>query len=122
MRFLLRCVAILVAVAVAVFLVPGVGVVYSGNNLAAFAIMGVIIAILNVSIKPILQLLSAPITFISLGVFYLVINTAMLYLAASIGNSLFSIGFYIDNFASGFIASIVISIVSAIMNGILDND
>lgn len=122
MKFLLRCVAILVAVAVAVLLVPGVGVTYSGNNLAAFAIMGVIIAILNVSIKPILQLLSAPITFISLGVFYLVINTIMLYLAASIGNSLFGIGFYIDNFASGFIASIVISIVSAIMNGILDND
>lgn len=58
----------------------------------------------------------------SLGVFYLVINTILLYVAASMGNALFGAGFVIDSFGSGFVASIVISIVSGIMNSILGTD
>ncbi len=49
------------------------------------------------------------------GNFYLVVNTAMLYLAAWLNNGMFNEGFYISSFGSAFFASIVISIVSAIM-------
>ena len=74
------------------------------------------------SVKPILQLLSLPVTVLTLGIFYLVVNTAMLYLAAWLANGLFGVGFTIATFGSGFVAAIVISIVSAIVNGIVGND
>ncbi len=122
MNFILRCIGIMIAVAVAVWIVPGVDFSSSGNGALGFLILAIIIALLNMSIKPILQILSAPITLISLGVFYFVINTALLYLAGAIGNGLFDIGFTITNFASGFIASLIISFVSSIINGILDTN
>ena len=113
MQFILRTIAIFVAVGVAVWLVPGIDIV---------AVMALIIALLNMTIKPFLQLIGLPITVLSLGVFYLVINTILLYVAASMGNALFGAGFVIDSFGSGFVASIVISIVSGFMNSILGTD
>lgn len=119
MKFFLRCLGIFIAVGVAVWLVPGIEVLSTEGSWGPIAVMALIIALLNISLKPILQLIGLPITIISLGVFYLVINTLLLYLAAAIGNGLFNIGFQIDNFAAAFIASIVISIVSAILNSVL---
>lgn len=70
------------------------------------------------SIKPILQILSLPITCLTLGFFYLVVNTLMIYLASWLADSLFGAGIVIDSFGSAFVASIVISVVSAILGSI----
>ena len=85
-------------------------------------IIALIIALLNMTIKPILQLFGLPITVITLGIFYIIINTALLYLASWLANGLFGIDFIIATFGSGFVASIVISIVSSIMNVLLGAD
>lgn len=122
MQLILRTIAIFVAVGVAVWLVPGIDIVGAGSSWGSIAVMALIIALLNMTIKPFLQLIGLPITVLSLGVFYLVINTILLYVAASMGNALFGAGFVIDSFGSGFVASIVISIVSGIMNSILGTD
>ena len=106
MQFILRTIAVFVAVGVAVWLVPGIDIVGAGSSWGSIAVMALII----------------PITVLSLGVFYLVINTILLYVAASMGNALFGAGFVIDSFGSGFVASIVISIVSGFMNSILGTD
>ncbi len=119
MKFILRVIAIFVAVGVAVWLVPGISIVGTQDSWAALVIMAIIIALLNMTVKPILQVLGLPITILSLGVFYLVINTILLYLAAGLGDALFDIGFTINSFGSGFIASIVISLVSTFMNSLL---
>ena len=119
MQFVLRTIAIFVAVAVAAWLVPGIEVIGTGTAWASILIVALVIALLNMTIKPILQLLGLPITIISLGVFYLVINTLLLYLAAGISNALFGAGLEIATFGSGFVAAIVISLVSTIMNAIL---
>ena len=95
---------------------------HKGSSWGPIAVMALIIALLNMTIKPFLQLIGLPITVLSLGVFYLVINTILLYVAASMGNALFGAGFVIDSFGSGFVASIVISIVSGFMNSILGTD
>ena len=58
----------------------------------------------------------------TLGIFYLVVNTLMLYIAAWLANGLFGAGFYIASFGSAFVASIVISLVSALVNGLIGND
>ena len=119
MKFILRTIAIFVAVAVAAWLVPGIDILGAGAAWALLLVVALVIALLNMTIKPILQIIGLPITIISLGVFYLVINTILLYIAAGISSALFDAGIEIASFGSGFVAAIVISIVSTIMNAIL---
>lgn len=122
MNFVLRVIGIFIAVAVAVWLVPDIEVGGTVSTWASVLIIALIIALLNMTIKPILQLFGLPITVITLGIFYIIINTALLYLASWLANGLFGIDFIIATFGSGFVASIVISIVSSIMNGLLGAD
>ena len=122
MNFVLRVIGIFIAVAVAVWLVPGIEVGGTVSTWASVLIIALIIALLNMTIKPILQLFGLPITVITLGIFYIIINTALLYLASWLANGLFGIDFIIATFGSGFVASIVISMVSSIMNGLLGAD
>lgn len=122
MKFLLRLIGIFVAVGVSVWLVPGIDIVGSTDHWASIGVIALCIALLNMTVKPILQILGLPISVLTLGIFYLVINTLLLYIAAGIGNSLFDVGFHIATFGSGFVASIVISLVSGILNGILGAD
>ena len=112
MGFFVRWIVTAIAVAVAVWLVPGVSVIGSQ----------IWVGVLFLSVKPILQLLSLPVSVITLGLFYLVVNTLMLYLAAWLANSLFGIGFEIATFGSAFVAAIVISIVSVFLNGVIGAD
>ena len=122
MTFIIRWLVTAVAVGVAVWLVPGIEVVGGTEAWVAIAIFGLILSLINISIKPIMQVLSLPITFITLGIFYLVVNTFMLYVAAWLANGIFQVGIDIATFGSAFVASIVISIVSGIMNAIVGND
>ena len=119
MNFIVRWLVTAVAVAAAVWLVPGIAVIGATESWVAIAIISLALALIDMSVKPLLQLLSLPITCLTFGIFYLVVNTAMLYLAAWLSNGMFNVGFYISSFGSAFFASIVISIVSAIMNAIV---
>lgn len=118
MKFLLSCLATALAVAVAIWLVPGIELLGGASAWGAIAIFALVLALLNASIKPILQLLSLPISILTLGIFYLVVNAFMLYAASWIANGIFRVGFIIDSFGSAFVASIVISLVTSIVNGI----
>jgi len=108
-----------VAIAVAVLVVPGIDLLGEQMEaLPSLIILAAILALLNSFIKPVLKIISLPITCLTLGLFSLVINTLVLYLAVWIGNGLFDIGFEISSFWSALGASIVISIVVAILNAI----
>ena len=122
MNFILRWVVTAVAVGAAVWLIPGIIVSPATEAWIAVFIFALLLALLNISIKPILQVLSLPITFLTLGIFYLFINTLMLYLASWLSNALFGTGIIIGSFISAFLASIVISIVSSILNAITGAD
>ena len=119
MNFIGRWIATAVAAAVAVFLVPGISVVGTGSTAVSVILFALVLALINVSIKPILQLLGMPISVITLGLFYLLINAALLFLASSITLGLFDTGIYISSWFSGVIAAIVISIVSTFVCGII---
>lgn len=69
----------------------------------------VILSIVNTFIRPILSLLSLPITFLTLGLFSLVVNGAMFYLTATLVS-----GFEVTNFTGAIIGALVMSIVSAL--------
>lgn len=118
MKFILRWIVTAIAVAAAVWLVPGIEIASTMETWAGVMILSLFLSLLNMSIKPLLQVLSLPISFLTLGIFYIVVNTFVLYLASWLANGLFDVGFEIATFGSAFVASIVISIVSAIMNAI----
>lgn len=69
------------------------------------------LAFLNTIVKPILIFLSLPITIFTLGLFLIIINTALVYLAAYLVG-----GVQIDSFIHGIIFSIVISIISSVID------
>lgn len=119
MNFIIRWLVTAVAVGVAVWIVPGIDILGGSDAWIGIALFGLILSLINISIKPLMQILSLPITVITLGIFYLVINTLMLYIAAWLANGIFQVGLIIDSFGSAFVASIVISVVSAFVNALV---
>ncbi len=95
---------------VTVALVPGIEV----DDLTTLFLAALVIGLVNALIKPIVHLISLPITILTFGIFALVINAAMLGLAAWLVP-----GFNIDGFLPAFLGAIVLTIVSAILNSLL---
>lgn len=118
MGFIIRWIATAIAVGVAVWIVPGITAVGENSAIAIIA-LALILSLINVSIKPILQILSLPISILTLGIFYLVVNALLLELAAWMTTGIFGTGILIDSFLSAFLGSVVISIVSVIVNSII---
>lgn len=122
MKFIIHWTALAVATAAAILIVPGISVAGSGNTLSSVAVLGLALALIDVSVKPIMQILSLPVTVLTLGLFYLVVNTLMLYLAAWLANGLFGTGIVISGFLSAFMASIVISVVASIVGALIGDE
>lgn len=119
MNFIIRWIVTAIAVAAAVWIVPGIDIIGADASWVGIALFALILSLVNMSIKPILQVLSLPVTVLTLGIFYLIVNALMLELAAWMTTALFGTGILIDGFLSAFLGSIVISIVSVIVNGII---
>ncbi|MBQ9044130.1 MAG: phage holin family protein [Eggerthellaceae bacterium] len=118
MNFIIRWIATAIAVGAAVWLVPGITTV--GNDaVIAIAIGALVLSLINIVLKPILQFISLPITVLTLGIFYVIVNALLLELAAWAATGLFGSGIAVDGFGAAFIGSIIISIVSAIVNSVL---
>lgn len=82
-----------------------------GALLVGAAIFGLI----NAFIRPVVALVSCPLTVLTLGLFTLIINTAMLGLTAWI-TGWFDLDFKVDGFIAAFLGALVISIVSTILS------
>lgn len=89
------------------YIVSGVQVSGFGSALVAAAILG----ILNALVRPVLILLTLPLTVVTLGFFILIINALMFEFAGVIVS-----GLHVTSFWSAFFASIIVSIVSWILN------
>ena len=74
-----------------------------------FLLVAVIFSLVNTFIKPILRIITLPITAVTLGLFLLVINALMLLLAGWISE--LSLGFMVNGFVPALLGAIVISIV-----------
>ena len=120
MNFIIRWIVTAVVAAAAVLLVPGLSTVGSNSTLA-LAAFALVLSLVNVSIKPIAQLIGSPISVLTLGIFYLVVNALLLELAAWATNGLFGSGIMVSSFFSAFFGSIIISIVSALVNGLISD-
>lgn len=85
------------------------------GSLKSLLILTIILGLLNSTAKPILKFLSFPITFLTLGLFSLVINALVLKLSFMIVSNVALYGFF-----SAIWASILLSIVNAVLYSILD--
>ncbi len=106
-----------IAVAVSIWLVPGINVV--GGAYAGPIFTALFLAIVNACIKPVLKVIGLPFTIITLGLFSLVINAFMLELASFLSRNITHNGITIDSFGAAFIGAIVVSIVTMILSGII---
>jgi putative membrane protein len=111
-RFILRLAINIIAILVAVSIVPGLELTGPWWGLAAVAL---IFGLINTAIRPLLLLLALPFVVLTLGVFMLLINAAMLYLTSWFAEG-FGIGLHIDSLLSAIIGALVISIVGTMLN------
>lgn len=72
----------------------------------------IVLAVLNMVIKPILLILSLPITFLTLGLFTIVINAGMLSLTSVIVGS----GFEFSSFGATMLVAMLVSVVNMLIN------
>jgi putative membrane protein len=107
---LIRWLITTVAILIVPYLISGVRIDSLGTALWAAAILG----ILNALIRPVLLLLTLPLTILTLGLFILVINALMFQLAGALVS-----GLHVSSFWSAFFASIIVSIVSWLMNSMV---
>lgn len=84
---------------------------------SAFITMAIIFSLVNLTIKPILKVLSLPITIVTLGLFSLVINAVVLEIAFNLVGSA-SIG----SFGTAFWASIVLSFINSTIREIMSKN
>ena len=120
MKLLLRWIITSLSLFVAAWIVPGIRVQRGGWTV--FAIMAVILGLMNAVVRPILKLLSCPLIVLTLGLFILVINGITLWLASAIAVNFFHVGFYIDDLFSAIVGALVVSIVSVILTMILRDE
>ncbi|MEE8526974.1 MAG: phage holin family protein [Gammaproteobacteria bacterium] len=101
--FVLRWIIASLGLAVASLLVPGMEIRSIGTLLGAALLLGLV----NAFIRPIVILLTIPITIVTLGVFIVIINAAMLGLVASLLE-----GFVLSGFLAAVLGSIIVGITS----------
>jgi putative membrane protein len=109
-----------VALAVAVWLLPGI-YVEDGNAWIAVAVMALIFGLVNALIRPLVRFLTCLINVITLGLFTLVINAAMLLLSSWIAQQL-DIRFRVDGFLWALVGALIIGVVSFVLNLVFKKD
>ncbi|HEY2919398.1 MAG TPA: phage holin family protein [Candidatus Binatia bacterium] len=92
------------------YLFPGIQL----QGLGAALIAPIVIGLINATIGLILKIITFPLTILTLGIFWLVINALMLQLAAALVP-----GFFVAGFLSAFFGAIVLSIVSTILHSLV---
>lgn len=120
MKLLIRWVVMALALFVAAWLVPGIYV--DGGGWVVYAVMAIILGLVNAILRPLLKLLTCPLIILTLGLFTLVINAVTLLLASWLATSVFNVGFYVDGFWPAFLGAIIVSVVSVILNALVKDE
>lgn len=114
-RFILRWLFNSVAVYVAAAFVPGIHL--QSATWMTFVWLGLIFSLLNMLVRPLLKLLTFPLIILTLGLFTLLINTFLFWLAGAIGMN-WLVGFTVDGFWPAFLGGLVMTLVNLVLVGI----
>ncbi|MEY4652607.1 MAG: hypothetical protein RI884_1188 [Pseudomonadota bacterium] len=88
--------------------------VYAGVEVTSFTaalVAALVIGLLNLFIRPVLVLLTLPVTVLTLGLFLFVINALMFWWAAS-----FLDGFHVDGFGAALVGSLIYSVLGVVID------
>ncbi|MFL0354186.1 phage holin family protein [Xanthomarina sp. GH4-25] len=113
MNLIIRILLTAVAVVILAKFLPGVAV----EGFTSAIIVAVVLGLLNIFIKPILVILTLPITVVTLGLFLLVINACIILLADK-----FIDGFAVDGFWIALLFSLLLSFLQSILFSLLKED
>lgn len=103
MKFIVKIVVITAVVFALPSFIPGIAV----SDIYAALWVSLVLAGINLLIKPLISLLTMPLSIITLGLFGLVVNGALLYFVPAVVS-----GFAIDTFLAAFLGALVISLVN----------
>ena len=112
MKFLLNIIVTAVIVIITAYLLPGIHV----RDFLSAIIVAFVLALLNGFLKPLLVILTIPITIFTFGLFLLVINAIILLLAGSLVT-----GFYVEGFWWALLFSLIMSLISYVL-GVRDKE
>lgn len=107
MVLLVRWILFALAIIFVAWLVPGIEV----ENFQSAMLVTVIIALINIFIRPLIVFITLPINILTLGIFTLVINALLLMLAGYLAP-----GLDVEGFLSAFIGSVVLAFLGLIIN------
>ena len=107
--FLLRLVVTIVAVLLASSLLPPD--LFHVGDIQAAVLFALVLGLLNAVVRPILTVITLPLTILTLGFFLLVLNALMFWLASAIVP-----GVQVGGFLAALLASLIVTVVSAIAN------
>jgi putative membrane protein len=129
LKIVVRILVNAVALWVAGWILPGIAIVQTSstgletsnptvNKALAYIFIGLVFGVVNALVKPIVKVLSIPATILTLGLFTIVINAAMLWLTSWL-SSYTPVHFTIDSFFwTAIFAAVIISIVSMLASGL----
>ncbi|MBW1598691.1 phage holin family protein [Streptomyces sp. JJ38] len=113
MNVLVKTLANAVALAVAVWLVGDITLTgdSTGDKALTLIVVALIFGVVNLVVKPVVNLLSLPALILTLGLFMLVINALMLLLTSWIADGL-DVPFHVEGFGTALLGGLIISIVA----------
>ncbi len=91
------------------WIIPGITI----SNFVSALIVVVIMGLVNIFIRPLVQLISLPLNFLTLGIFGLIINALLFLLVGKIAP-----GFTINGFWAGFFGALILSVFTPLINNI----
>jgi len=105
--------SIIVRIIVSAVVAFGLSYILKGIHIDTFTtalILAIVLAVLNAIIKPILIILTLPITIVTFGLFLFVINALIILMASK-----FVKGFYVDGFWWALLFSLLLSVISSLL-------
>jgi putative membrane protein len=96
------------------------GLIYEGDWVKLLG-LALIFGLVNAVIRPIISFLTCPLIILTLGLFTIVINAVMLWLASVLGQQV-GIHFIVANFKAAILGALVISVVSFVLTMLLRDD
>ncbi|MCB1690865.1 MAG: phage holin family protein [Halioglobus sp.] len=117
MGFIISILVTAAALWVTTVIVPGIQI---ESSVSSFLIVAVVFGLVNAFVRPVVKLLSLPVTIITLGLFSFIVNALMLMLTAGLaGNAMSIAGEGITYFGWALIGSVVVSIAGTVIGWIL---
>ena len=110
MKVLIHWLILTLAVLAVPYFISGVHV----DTIGTAIIVGAVLGFINLIVKPVITLLTLPITLLTLGLFSLVVNAALFYFVGKVVT-----GFTIDSFIAAFWGALIISVINWFANKVI---